>query len=184
MTLSKQLQGSAQAETWTHSEDDACLDLLAGDDELDDSGKRTVILAGEGDDAIHVVASAYVAGGPGDDFLEALAGGAELDGGPGADTIHTYGGHHIITPGEGADTVIGGAGNIVVQILDACELQAGESLVGNGPDDTLVIPVSPSSAAALGVTISGFEHVRVTGPTCASACAAFGCEPGLAGQEG
>lgn len=176
--------GSQERDSLVNADHGACLALHDGDDELTDAGAHTYVRAGAGNDVIRVDGSDHVDGGPGDDTIDAASGVTEIDGGPGADAITTHDGHHIITPGPGADTVLGGRGDIVVQVFDACELERGERLVGNGRDDTLVLPVSLAEAERLGASIAGFEHINVTGATCRSACAPVGCVPGLGALAG
>jgi hypothetical protein len=159
--------------------DGKCLLLMEGHDQVVDTSKGSFVLAGPGDDSVEVDGAAVVLGGPGADSMIAHAGGTELIGGAGADSIETGDGHHVIVPGTGADTVKAGAGSVVVQVLDACELEAGESLEAAGTADTLVIPVAFDSLAEMGVEVQGFEHVVVTGATCLSECATEDC---LAGE--
>ncbi len=167
--------GSDAADVIATEDNAKCIVLDGGADKLSDSGKGTFVLAGAGDDKVTVDGAAYVAGGPGSDTIVAIGPQTEINGGEGDDVISTGVGHHIVVPGEGADTVVGGKGSIVVHIRDACELEDGESLTGNGDSDTLVIPVSESALAEMGVETQGFDRIIVAGATCTAGCAPTDC---------
>jgi hypothetical protein len=170
---------TADADTYLNDSPGLCLLGLDGDDVIHDQDVDGAILAGPGNDLVTSAAARLIAGGEGDDEIEVSDGIAEIDGGDGDDTITTLGGDHIITPGPGVDNVVSGPGSVIVQVLDTCELQPGESLHANGDDDLIILPVELSQALDLGVDVVGFERIIVAGPTCRSTCVAdIACEQG------
>jgi Ca2+-binding RTX toxin-like protein len=169
------VDGTAAVDDLATGADDKCIVLRDGADTLVDSGRRTVVLGGSGADTLTVDGAAYVAADEGADTIVAIGPRTEIYGGPGPDTITTASDRHLIVPGEGADTVTTGPGSVVVQIRDACELEAGESLTASGEDDTLILPVPAASLESLGVEASGFERIIVAGASCRAACAPTNC---------
>ena len=172
---------SAMDDVYVDAIDGVCVRTLDGDDAIHDEGERTLVIAGDGDDVVTALAAFAVIGGEGNDEIESAAQGAqggEIDGGDGDDTIIVTSGHHIVTPGPGRDSVQAGPGPVVVQILDACELEAGESYSASGDDDLIVLPFGLAQAVGLGIAIEGFERVAVTGATCLSTCAPADCVQG------
>lgn len=169
------VEGTLAVDDLAMEADDTCIVLGDGADTLVDSGQRTVVLGGSGADVLTVDGAAYVAAGEGADTIVAIGPRTEIYGGAGPDTITTASDRHLIVPGEGADTVTTGPGSVVVQIRDACELEAGESLTASGEDDTLILPVPLASLESLGVEASGFERIVVAGASCRAACAPVSC---------
>jgi Ca2+-binding RTX toxin-like protein len=166
---------STAADFYVNEQDAVCIRSLGGDDIIHDEAVGGWILTGDGDDHITSTGARVVHAGNGDDKIEVEIDGGEIIGGPGDDWIVTGKGHYIITPGPGADIVEAGPGPVVVQILDACELEQGESLSASGEDDLLVLPIPLEAAIDIGVSIEGFERILVTGATCLSECAPADC---------
>lgn len=169
-------------DVYADTTEDVCIKTLDGDDSVHDEGLATTIIAGGGDDVVTSTGARLIAAGEGNDDIDVAIAGGEVNGGPGDDTIFTREGHHIVVPGPGRDSLVAGPGPVVLQVLDACELEAGESFSAAGDDDVLVLPVELSAAAALGITFAGFERVVVTGATCLSTCAPADCTVGEVGS--
>lgn len=149
-----------------------CLVTLRGRDTLHvSSAEPATVLAGFGDDTVMGgPQSDSFLGGPGNDTLYGYEGQNALFGGPGDDTIFAGNGGNRVVPGPGRDVVTTGTGNDIVSIFDVCEIESGESLSGGSGEDTLVSPVPLEELTALGVVVSGFEHVRVERNSCRSEC--------------
>lgn len=156
----------------------ACEDGRGGDDVLVSEHQGGALFGGEGSDFL-LGRDGLIHGGAGDDYLEGL-GQTTLVGGDGADTLNALGaGSAVLYGGAGADKLWGSPGadrifvgpeTTEVQALDGndevvvyarCELHPGLLLDGGPGQDTLVSPVAEGDAAKLGVTIRGFEEIRV-----------------------
>ena len=134
---------SSADDIYVDAADGVCVRTLDGDDAIHDEGERTVIIAGDGHDVVTALDASVVLGGPGDDEITTDIAGGEIDGGSGDDWIIVGAGHHIVTPGPGRDTVEAGPGVVLVQVLDVCELESGESYQADGSDDVNRVAPSP-----------------------------------------
>lgn len=101
-------------------------------------------------------------GAAGNDVLDAGLGNDVIFAGEGADVIQGRDGNDRIHPGTDEDFVDAGPGDDYVVVYDACELAAGESLVGGPGHDVLITPATPERMAKLGVFIDEFEEIVVT----------------------
>ncbi|GEM_PF-3992723 len=158
---------------------DECVLTFAGTDFVSSAGGKDIVVLGTGvGTALLGAGDDVCVGGDGVDFIQfsgigndrAYAGAAEdfIDGGPandklfggwGLDTIYGWAGADTIVPGPGPDFVAAGTGDDTVIVYDACELELGEFLSGDGGNDTLVIPIPLSQVLARGVFVSGFETI-------------------------
>ena len=91
--------------------------------------------------------------GAGPDSVLAAGGDDVIVAGRGDDKLH---------PGQGRDTVFAGRGDDVVFILDTCELEPFEFLLGGRGHDTLISPLSRRELLDRGVFALEFEEVIVT----------------------
>jgi hypothetical protein len=129
-----------------------------GDDTLVGGSESDWLKGEEGSDLLVGDCSTCIAG---NDLLEGGSGNDEVWGGAGNDTL---------IGGSDLDFIDAGSGDDTVLIADVCEIVAGESYAGGSGIDTLVTPLSVSALQALGVSVSGFENVRVEKHPCAAQC--------------
>jgi Ca2+-binding RTX toxin-like protein len=153
---------------------DDVIDLGAGDDFVDAGSDDDSAIGGGGDDRLR--------GGPGDDELHGEAGDDGLFGAAGSDVLHGGegsddllggggddellggGGDDHLRPGPGKDVARGGAGNDTLHVEAPCEIAAGDILDGGEGEDTLVTSMTVEELAARGVTVDGFETIRIYAP--------------------
>ncbi len=103
--------------------------------------QRIVILAGDGDDRIHVSGnvdvSCLIDGGDGNDYLRGGANGDVLLGDEGYDLLWGGGGNDILIGGEESDLILGGSGEDIL-IDGSTVYDIDDSNVMVGFDDALV----------------------------------------------
>lgn len=152
---------------WGQEGDDAILGG-PGNDRVDGGAGNDEIRGSWGDDLL--------VGSDGDDILEGGSGSDRLLGGAGDDVIKAdtlfslWFGDDYIMPGPGKDLVWAGEGEDTVVLYDLCEVEAGEQLLGGIGNDTLISPVSLEALEAAGVSVHGFEEIRIEQNSCASDC--------------
>ena len=143
----------------------------AGDDLLGGGNGLDFVESGSGNDSIdggngsdHLFGKSgndLIEGGNGDDHIVGGKGNDRLLGQHGDDIL--IGGSHndAIVPGAGRDRVDAGPGDDLVTILASCQAVDGEILEGGTGQDTLLSPLSEEELTARGVTVTGFETIRV-----------------------
>jgi Ca2+-binding RTX toxin-like protein len=148
-----------------------------GHDELHGDGGDDWIAGEGGDDRIYGERGQdELLGGDGKDRI---LGGAEDDrllGGAGDDVLFGENGDDWILPGEGRDQVDAGEGDDVIVAYHACELVAGETILGGPGFDRFFSPLSRARLAALGVTVEVEAIVEIP-PSCLSSCGGECGEP-------
>lgn len=120
------------------------VDAMAGDDIINGSDERDIILGGAGNDTIN--------GNAGDDWINGGSGNDTINGNGGLDLIYGSDDDDILTGAEQNDDIYGGAGNDILRgmggydrlyggdgndTLYSTEDIPGDDLYGQGGDDTI-----------------------------------------------